>query len=306
MARFQALILIHAVFVVPCCWMSRTANAATFTITNGCGFPVWPGLLSGAGTPQLPTTGFLLQPGESSGVAVPSSWSGRIWGRTSCFQDPVTGKFSCRTGDCGSSTLECSGSGAAPPTSLAEFTLNGADGLDFYDVSLVDGYNLPLMIEPRTLQGTIEGGSGTCLATGCATDLNVGCPAELKVADDVACKSACGAFGDEQHCCSGAYGSPDTCSPTAFSQYFKNGCPKAYSYAYDDKSSTFTCGGSPDYVVTFCPSAPASVKAAALAQVPGNVTGGAGTSAAACGHAKALTGVITSWALGGLLMMCIL
>jgi hypothetical protein len=27
-----------------------------------------------------------------------------------------------------------------PPASLAEFTLSAADGLDYYDVSLVDGY----------------------------------------------------------------------------------------------------------------------------------------------------------------------
>jgi hypothetical protein len=45
--------------------------------------------------------------------------------------------------------LQCAGSGAKPPATLAKFTLNGADGLDFYDVSLVDGYNLPMLVLPK-------------------------------------------------------------------------------------------------------------------------------------------------------------
>ncbi|KAF8045453.1 hypothetical protein N665_4900s0001 [Sinapis alba] len=36
---------------------------------------------------------------------------------------------------------------------------------------------------------------------------------------------------------------------------FKAACPRSYSYAYDDATSTFTCAGG-DYTVTFCPSSP--------------------------------------------------
>ncbi|MBA0801913.1 hypothetical protein Gohar_012251 [Gossypium harknessii] len=79
---------------------------------------------------------------------VPTSWSGRLWGQTLCTENS-SGKFSCLTEDCGSSTLECSSSGASPPATLAEFTLNGAEEVDFYDVSLVDGYNLPMMVSPN-------------------------------------------------------------------------------------------------------------------------------------------------------------
>ena len=123
--------------------------SAIFTIVNKCSYTVWPGILSGVGTAQLSTTGFALQPGESNALTVPTSWSGRLWGLTLCSQD-ATGKFSCVTGDCGSSTVECAGRAAAPPATLAEWTLNGAGGLDFYDVSLVDGYNLPLTVDPET------------------------------------------------------------------------------------------------------------------------------------------------------------
>jgi hypothetical protein len=230
-------------------FLAGVYSASTFTIVNKCGYTVWPGILSGAGTAELPTTGFTLQPGESNMLAVPTSWSGRLWGRTLCAQDS-TGGFSCVTGDCGSSTIECAGRGAAPPATLAEFTLNGANGLDFYDVSLVDGYNLPMTVVPK------GGTGGMCNTTGCVVDMNGACPTELKVMsagdESVACKSACEAFGDPQYCCSGAYASPATCKPSSYSEFFKSACPLAYSYAYDDGTSTFTCA-SADYVVTFCP-----------------------------------------------------
>uniref|UniRef100_A0A0A0L675 Thaumatin-like protein n=2 Tax=Cucumis sativus TaxID=3659 RepID=A0A0A0L675_CUCSA len=206
-------------------------NSSTFTILNQCDYTVWPGVLSGAGTSQLSTTGFVLEKGQSNAITMPPGWSGRIWGRTYCSQD-ATGRFSCATADCGSGIVECNGAGATPPATLAEFTLNGASGLDFYDVSLVDGYNVPMLITPQ--DGT---GGGNCTTIGCATDLNNECPAELRVvASDgggrsVACKSACEAFGEAQYCCSGEYGNPNTCRPSSYSQFFKSACPQAYSYA---------------------------------------------------------------------------
>ncbi|KAJ0974291.1 hypothetical protein J5N97_016256 [Dioscorea zingiberensis] len=224
--------------------------AATFTFTNNCGYTVWPGTLSSAGRAALETTGFVLQAGESRTLTAPTSWSGRFWGRTLCGTDS-SGKFSCGTGDCGSGSVECSGSGAAPPATLAEFTLNGDQGLDFYDVSLVDGYNVPMLVVPQ------GGSGGNCSTTGCVVDLNGVCPTDLRVtsaqSEGVACKSACEAFGTPQYCCSGAYGNPNTCRPTSYSQFFKNACPRAYSYAYDDATSTFTCL-SANYLITFCPS----------------------------------------------------
>jgi hypothetical protein len=43
-----------------------------------------------------------------------------------------------------------------------------------------------------------------------------------------------------------------TCQPTFYSKKFKAACPGAYSYAYDDPSSIFTCAQSPDYTIIFC------------------------------------------------------
>ena len=67
----------------------------------------------------------------------------------------------------------------------------------------------------------------------------------------VACRSACEAFGQDQYCCSGAYATPTACRPTAYSSVFKSACPRAYSYAYDDSTSTFTCKAL-DYTIAFC------------------------------------------------------
>ncbi|KAL0912778.1 hypothetical protein M5K25_016181 [Dendrobium thyrsiflorum] len=224
-------------------------KTTTFTIINNCRQTIWPGILSGAGIPLLSTTGFELQSGQWHSIEAPSSWSGRLWARTSCVFDDSKPGF-CLTGDCGTGEVECNGKGAAPPVTLAEFTLG--DEKDFYDVSLVDGYNLPMVI---------EGEKGNCAVAGCAVDVNEKCPPELRVGEAaVACRSACAAFGGDEYCCSGEFASPAKCKPTAYSEVFKTACPDSYSYAFDDASSIFTCAGAGQYTVTFCPLANPSEK----------------------------------------------
>ncbi|EYU26189.1 hypothetical protein MIMGU_mgv1a023542mg [Erythranthe guttata] len=217
-------------------------KGATFTFVNKCSDTIWPAIL---GSPKLETTGFHLSKDTSRAVQAPTGWSGRFWARTGCTFDD-SGRGSCSTGDCGSGEMECNGAGATAAT-LAEFTL-GSGSIDFYDVSLVDGYNLPVLVEAA-------GGSGQCASTGCAEDLNQSCPPELMAEGGGACRSACGAFGTPEYCCKGEYGSPATCRPSEYSEMFKSACPKSYSYAYDDVTSTFTCTAA-DYVITFCPSLP--------------------------------------------------
>ncbi|KAK4389152.1 Thaumatin-like protein 1b [Sesamum angolense] len=180
---------------------------------------------------------------------------GRLWGRTNCGNDS-SGKFSCITGDCGTGKLECDGGRTVPTVTLAEFQLDSLPRTDFYDVSLVFGYNLPILVTPK-------GGSGaSCVETGCVADVNGACPSELRVTsvggEGVACKSACQAFLEDQYCCRGANNSPDTCKPTQYSQVFKSACPQAFSYAYDDANTTFSCTGVADYTITFCPFSNAS------------------------------------------------
>ncbi|XP_009795149.1 pathogenesis-related thaumatin-like protein 3.5 isoform X2 [Nicotiana tabacum] len=240
----SSALMIHSVIVLIFC---EGILGATFTFVNKCDKTVWPGIL---GTPKLDSTGFELTKGSSRSFQAPTGWSGRFWGRTGCNFDD-SGSGSCATADCGSGQMECNGGGATPPATLAEFTL-GSGSQDFYDVSLVDGYNLPMMVE-------VSGGSGPCASTGCNVDLNQKCPTELMVDGGGACRSACDAFRTPQYCCEGAYASPATCSPSVYSQMFKSACPKSYSYAYDDATSTFTCSNA-NYIITFCPSSLPSKK----------------------------------------------
>ncbi|XP_022141663.1 thaumatin-like protein 1 [Momordica charantia] len=82
------------------------------------------------------------------------------------------------------------------------------------------------------------------------------CPSELAVKAKgkvVGCRSACDVFNTDEYCCRGVYGNSMTCRPTFYSQKFKSACPTAYSYAYDDPTSIFTCTAA-DYVVSFCSS----------------------------------------------------
>eukprot|EP00268_Persea_americana_P001115 TRINITY_DN10338_c0_g1_i3.p1 TRINITY_DN10338_c0_g1~~TRINITY_DN10338_c0_g1_i3.p1 ORF type:complete len:293 (+),score=31.55 TRINITY_DN10338_c0_g1_i3:951-1829(+) len=233
-----------------------SSQSCTFTIRNHCPHTIWPGTLAGSGTPQLPTTGFQLDTGESVRIVASPGWSGRIWARTGCTFDQL-GVGACQTGDCGG-RMECNGIGAAPPATLFEVTLGKGEDKDYYDISIVDGYNLPIV-------AAAHGVYGGCNATGCVTNLNAGCPKELQVVNTavasaseghvVGCKSACEAFGTDEYCCSGEYANPNTCRPSSYSIFFKKACPRAYSYAFDDGTSTFTCKAI-DYTVTFCPRIP--------------------------------------------------
>ncbi|CAA0830340.1 Pathogenesis-related thaumatin superfamily protein [Striga hermonthica] len=230
--------------IVTLCLLHATSNvhSAVFTIKNNCPYTIWPATLTGSGSQSQ--TGFELPSQATKSLDIASPWSGRFWARFECSYGD---KFTCLSADCGSGQVECSQAGAAPPASLVEFTLGGDGGKDFYDISLVDGYNLPVSVS-----------GANCPTVACPVDIsNNGCPDELAVRDPsggaIGCKSACLAFNQPQYCCTGDYGTPDKCPPTFYSMIFKSMCPQAYSYAYDDKTSTFTCPTGGDYLITFCP-----------------------------------------------------
>ena len=64
--------------------------------------------------------------------------------RTGCKFDR-NGQCNCATGDC-HNKLQCNGAGGVPPATLAEIQLNRDGGKGFYDVSLVDGFNVPVQV----------------------------------------------------------------------------------------------------------------------------------------------------------------
>jgi len=114
---------------------SISTQAARIDIVNRCSYTVWP-----AGIPR--GGGRQLNSGQTWALDVPAGTSAaRIWGRTGCRFDG-SGRGSCQTGDC-AGALSCSVSGRAP-TTLAEYTLNGGNNLDYFDISVIDGYNIPM------------------------------------------------------------------------------------------------------------------------------------------------------------------
>ncbi|PPQ75613.1 hypothetical protein CVT26_001545 [Gymnopilus dilepis] len=234
-------------------------------VYNACPFTIWPAMFTDMNVPgnSAPsfTTGWSAGPYTSVTFNIPNNWqAGRIWARRDCDFSSNPGPNSCLDGGCNGG-LVCdphTGTGV-PPASLAEFTLSGSGNKDYYDVSLVDGYNLPIRIDNNV----------GCPVPKCAVDLGPNCPAPLKGPFDstgfpVGCKSACianlsGNPANSPNCCSGSYDTPATCpsSGVAYYSYFKNNCPDAYAYPYDESSGTaiWNCPSNlqASYTVTFCP-----------------------------------------------------
>ncbi|KEH34729.1 thaumatin-like protein [Medicago truncatula] len=226
----------------------KDGNGTQLILVNNCKESVWPGILSNEGHPSIKDGGFHLPSGEELVLQLPNHWAGRIWGRQGCFFHETTGKGTCQTGDCGGQ-LKCKGIGGVPPATLVEMTLGTSHSpLHYYDVSLVDGFNLPMSMKP------IGGGVGCGIAT-CQADLNGCCPSQLVVKHNgkvVGCKSACLATKSDKYCCTGEFADPKICKPTMFARVFKSVCPHAYSYAYDDATGLMSCLAN-RYAITFCP-----------------------------------------------------
>nr|XP_025881563.1 uncharacterized protein LOC107280997 [Oryza sativa Japonica Group] len=115
---------------------AEAAGTTVFTMRNNCTYTVWATTLSRNTAVAIGAGGFELSPGANVSFLAPDGWSGRLWARTDCATSG-TASLACATGDFGGA-VSCS-LGGAPPVTLAEFTLGGGDGKDFYDVSLVGG-----------------------------------------------------------------------------------------------------------------------------------------------------------------------
>ena len=206
------------------------SHAATFTIRNNGPYTVWAAASPGGGRRLDRGQTWTLNVAAGTAMA-------RIWGRTGCSFDGA-GRGRCQTGDCGG-LLQCQGWGQ-PPNTLAEYALNQFNNLDFFDISLVDGFNIPMDFSPT---------SGGCRGPRqCTADINGQCPAQLRAPGG--CNNPCTVFKTNEYCCTNGQGS---CGPTDFSRFFKQRCPDAYSYPQDDPTSTFTCPGGTNYRVVFCP-----------------------------------------------------
>ncbi|KUI73228.1 Thaumatin-like protein 1a [Cytospora mali] len=114
-------------------------------IYNDCPGTIWPGIYTTSGTGPG-TGGFELAAGANRSLEVSTDWYGRVWGRTNCTST-TDGGLTCTTGSCGQ--MDCTSASGEPPATLAEILLaGGTTGTqNFVDISLVDGYNLPVALE---------------------------------------------------------------------------------------------------------------------------------------------------------------
>jgi hypothetical protein len=194
-------------------------------------------VLSG-GSSALKSDKFMLEAGCDTLYEVPNVWrASRLWGRTEKVQ--------------------------SGPSTLIEWTMGTRD---WYDISLVDGYNLPVTISP--VPGTYVKSDPTdpfqCGSISCTEDLLPDCPEALQKKDEFGrvqqCLSACSRYNKDEFCCRGVYDSAEVCRPSDwevdYPKVFKNACPTSVTYAFDDSSNTFICpagsqGVGPDYEIGF-------------------------------------------------------
>ncbi|PGH28229.1 hypothetical protein AJ80_00120 [Polytolypa hystricis UAMH7299] len=319
-------------------WVNPRDAVRFLRVSNRCSDDISPAIQTQAGFGPA-VHGFRLPAGESRLLNVSADWQGRVWGRTNCSFPGVKGTpfrslglrgkeekrdgRACWTGDCGG-LLDCKGSGQ-PPATLAEFTLESESRQTFYDISLVDGYNVAMGIialldypnntsasqsilpnqtnpvcigsphflarnddfhmdsdfanatsptaDPKSKQSKSQphllplerSQSLKTVRRWCPWDLQLQPPEKpgygiYPYPDDHIerplfnpCYSACAKDNKPEHCCAGKYNSPKKCRPNFYSEKAKKICPDAYSYAYDDETSTFAIPSGSGFEVVFCP-----------------------------------------------------
>ncbi|CAE6505793.1 unnamed protein product [Rhizoctonia solani] len=293
------------------------ASARRWTVNNDCPFTIWPAIYTSntsAVTLSGVETGWEAAPNSSRSFVVPEGWlvcwtGGHIWGRRECDfssgnspPDTNTSMGGCVSGGCPGG-LYCTGLGS-PPTTHAEWTLAPGDstGADYYDISIIQGFNLPVQVVPSAMG---------CGIAECAVDLNANCPDPLRGpfapntnnTVPIGCKSACtanldGNPGNSAACCTGQFAAQGACptSGVPFYDYFKQACRFTYAYSQDVTSGTAlqTCPGSSyaDYTVTFCP--PTVLASNTTATQSGAPVATSGTITGIPSMTNVPTGILTS------------
>jgi hypothetical protein len=196
-------------------------EATILNITNRCSYTVWPATLPVGGGARS------LESGQVWTLDVPAGITGCLWARTGCWFSS-NGKGSCKTGDCGGD-FACNISGK-PPYTVVEIKTSSPQNL--FDISLVDGFNVPMEILPVPVQGEKECSKGLR----CAANITSQCPEEMKVPGG--CNNTCTTGTGSSNC--------------TYSGFFKRMCPDAYSRLSDD-SATHSCPAGTKYQVIFCP-----------------------------------------------------
>jgi hypothetical protein len=182
----------------------------------------------------------------------------------------------------------------------------------FYDISLVDGYNLPLAIraifdinDPAKVWPKANESNPSCVgspqnlapvgfnpyptdkqlflgtssaqplpfdnktsmsdvASWCPSDLLINPSKDKKSQVFKPCLSACAKTNMKEYWCTGSYNSAKKCGSNYYSRAAKKICPDAYSFAYDDSTSTFAVPTGAGFEVIFCPGGRSTIIAEVL------------------------------------------
>jgi len=289
-----------------------SADVRRLRIVNGCNSkPMWIAHAIGAGSG--PDQNVKIMPGQWHDFPTPSHLSAtRFWPKMGCDESG----HNCAIGSSGGPGQNCQFNPAtgqvdykncAPPVDTkfeASFGENGAPcnpktpggvemkGCDYVDISLVDGWTLPVKLD---IQGDCrtateqkvdvidcEGLSlGLCpaaehlTAAGIFANLRAINPNTHKVAG---CYSPCSKLLDTKwsnkerpagrrpeesevspYCCPTPPQTPDSCragpiTHTSFLKTVHDKCPGVYAYAYDDGMGLMRCSSATHYTVTYyCP-----------------------------------------------------
>jgi PGF-pre-PGF domain-containing protein len=124
-------------------------------------------LIAGGGFKLDATTG-------SQTYTFPDGWQGAFFPRTGCTFD-ANGYLNCSTGNCvdrlNRSLFQCGGAGSSAPATKAEINFGSVwSTVDYYDISLVNGFNVASVFTPTQYNASYVG-QNQCTSGGCAVNL---------------------------------------------------------------------------------------------------------------------------------------
>ena len=188
-------------------------------------------------------------------TATADSISGRFWPMTGCSFDGSqectgTGRC-CDTGSCtisgGGFGLQCNNSGDSPNT-VVEFTLTSGANNDFYDISLIDGYNVPVEMKPSGTAANAPNGFDTMYWCGnpggldSTTVSSLDCPWDTEFGFDCNGNPDFRTVGSLQNCSSDTdCGGSQNCNSSAGTCLDNSTCSNNTSVACTDNSDCGVC-----------------------------------------------------------------
>ena len=166
-------------------------SALELTVQNNCAFTTWLATTPNFQIDPLPDGTVQLNSGQRYVYNIPNQgWAGRFWPKTGCDSAGTN----CNFGD---SAPPCPANGCQPPADTKiefNFPPQPPNQDSWYDISLVDGYSLPISITPRGIN------QGSCIPTNCDLSL-AACPQDetnglcdlriIKNGETVACLAPC-------------------------------------------------------------------------------------------------------------------